>query len=197
MIKLKQGDLELLRGALLFLTAAVVVSAVWWVGSWQYLNMAEGERDSAQRSMNAARAQLDNARAQEKYFNENQSIYGNLKTRGLLGEEKRLDWIETVKRLRDRHQIFSVDYDIAPQHRLAAEASNVAAFSSKIDLKFALLHEQDLLDFLADFKVQAPGIFLLDSCALNRQSVGSTSGHEPNLAGSCTMQWITVKEKSL
>jgi hypothetical protein len=196
MIKLKQGDLELLRGALLFLSAALVVSAVWWVGSWQYRSMVEGEEDSARRSLNAARAQLENARAQQKYFNDNQITYGELKTRGLFGEEKRLDWIETIKKLRDRHQIFTIDYDIAAQLPLGSEAGNVAAFSSKIDLQFSVLHEQDLLDFLADFKLHAPGIFLLDSCALKRQSVGAAGGLEPELAGTCTMQWITVKEKS-
>ncbi len=196
MIKLKQGDVELLRGALLFLTAAIVLSAVWWVGSWQYRHMVEGEQDSAQRRLNATRAQLDNARAQQKYFNENQMTYGELRTRGLFGEEKRLDWIETIKQLRDRHQIFTIDYDIAAQRPLGAEASNVAAFSSKIDLQFTVFHEQDLLDFLADFKARAPGIFILDSCVLKRQSLGASGGLESNLAGACTMQWITVKEKS-
>lgn len=196
MIKLKQGDLELLRGALLFLTAAIVISVVGWVGSWQYRQMVEVEQESAQRSFNAARAQLDNARAQQTYFNENQTTYGELKARGLFGEEKRLDWIETIKRLRDRHRIFSIDYDIAAQRRFGVDALNVAAFSSTIDLKFALLHEQDLLDFLADFKTQAPGIFLLDSCALKRQSLGAAGSLEPELMGACTMQWITVKEKS-
>lgn len=196
MIKLKHGDLELLRGALLFLTAAMVVSAVVLVGSWQYRSLVEGEQESAQRRLNAARAQLDNARAQQKYFSENQATYGELKTRGLLGEEKRLDWIETIQRLRDRHQIFAIDYDIAAQRRIGAEVSNVAAFSSKIELQFTLRHEQDLLDFLADFKVQAPGIFLLDSCTIKRQSVNAVIGPEPNLGGTCTMQWITVKEES-
>ncbi len=196
MIKFREGDLELLRGALLFLTAAIVVSAVAWVGSWQYRNVVESEQDSARRSLNAARAHLDNARAQQKYFSENQATYGELKIRGLFDEEKRLDWIETLKRLRDRHQIFTIDYDIAAQRRLGAEASNIAAFSSKIDLQFTLLHEQDLLDFLADFKAQAPGIFLLESCELKRQSQGVINGPEPNLTGACTMQWITVREKS-
>jgi len=186
----------LLRGALLFLTAAIVVSAVWWVGSWQYRSMVEGEENSARRSLNAARAQLENARAQQKYFNENQMTYGELKSRGLFGEEKRLDWIETIERLRARHQIFSIDYDIAAQLPLGAKAGNVAAFASKIDLQFTVLHEQDLLDFLADFKLQAPGIFLLDSCALKRQSLGPAGGPEAELAGTCTMQWITVKEKT-
>jgi hypothetical protein len=196
MLKFKHNDFDLLRGALLFLTTAMVVSAVWWVGSWQYRQMLEDEKNSAQRSLNAARAQLDNARAQQKYFNENQATYGELRTRGLFGEERRLDWIETIRRLRDRNQIFTIDYDIAPQRRFVADASNVVAFSSKIDIKFDLLHEQDLLDFLTDFNKQAPGIFLLDSCALKRQTRGMTSGEEANLAGACTMQWVTVKEKS-
>lgn len=196
MIKINPDDISLLRGALLFLLAAVVVSLVVWVGSWQYRRMAGAEEDAAQRILGAAQAQLANARAQQQFFVENQSIYGALAAKGLFSEEKRLDWIESVHRLRDRHHIFNIDYELSAQHQMDSPGSDVAAFASKVDLKFALLHEQDLLDFLADFKKEAPGVFLLDSCALSRENFGANQAREPNLAANCTMQWITVKEKN-
>ena len=196
MMKIKPDDFSLLRGALLFLLAATIISLAGWVGSWQYRKMAESEQDAAQRSLSAARAQLANARSQQQFFSENRSTYAELAAKGLFSEEKRLDWIEAVHKLRDRHRIFNIEYELAPQQRFANEATNVAAFVSKIDLKFALLHEQDLLDFLADFKKEAPGIFVLDSCALSRETSAEPKAKEPNLSGKCTMQWITVKEKT-
>lgn len=196
MIKIKPDDVAMLRGALLFLLAALTISAAAWVGSWQYRRMAEGEQEAAARRLGAARAQLENARLQQRYFADNQATYGELAAKGLFGDEKRLDWIETINRLRDRHRIFSIDYDISAQQLFPTQVANVAAYASKIDLKFALLHEQDLLGFLSDFKKDAPGLFVLDSCALKRDLFGEAKAKEPNLAGSCTMQWITVKEKT-
>ena len=196
MMKIKPDDLSLLRGALLFLLAATIISLAGWVGSWQYRKMVESEQDAAQRSLTAARAQLANARSQQQFFSENRSTYAELASKGLFGEEKRLDWIEAIHKLRDRHRIFNIEYELAPQQRFANEATNIAAFTSKIDLKFALIHEQDLLDFFADFKKEAPGIFVLDSCALSRSIKGEPKPKEPNLSGNCTMQWITVKEKT-
>lgn len=195
MMKIKPDDLSLLRGALLFLLAATIISLAGWVGSWQYRKMAESEQDAAQRSLSAARAQLANARSQQQFFFENRSTYAELAAKGLFGIEKRLDWIEVISKLRDRHQIFSIDYELSPQQRIANPSVNVAAFASRIDLKFALFHEQDLLDFLNAFKKEAPGIFVLDSCALSRRTYGEPKAKEPNLSGNCTMQWITVKEK--
>jgi hypothetical protein len=196
MTKINPDDVSLLRGATLFLLASVIVSLAIWVGSWQYRQMAESEEDSAKRSLGAARAQLANARAQQQFFMENQTTYAELRAKNLFSDEKRLDWIETVHRLRDRHHIFNIDYELSPQERLMTPANNVAAYASKIDLKFSVLHEQDLLDFLSDFKKEVPGIFVLDSCALSRTAIGSRDAKEPNLTGGCTMQWITVKEKT-
>jgi hypothetical protein len=196
MIKINPDDFSLLRGALLFLLAAAIVSLAGWVGSWQYRKMAESEQDAAQRSLSAARAQLANAHSQQQFFAENQSTYAELAAKGLFSDEKRLDWIEAVHKLRDRYRIFNIDYELSPQQRMATPATNVAAFASKIDLKFALLHEQDLLDFLHDFKKEAPGIFVLDSCALSRETYVEPKAKEPNLSGNCTLQWITVKEKT-
>jgi hypothetical protein len=196
MMKIKPDDFSLLRGALLFLLAATIISLAGWVGSWQYRKMAESEQDAAQRSLGAARAQLANARSQQQFFSENRSTYAELAAKGLFGDEKRLDWIEAINKLRDRHRIFNIDYELSPQQRMATPATNVAAFVSKIDLKFTLLHEQDLLDFLDDFKKEAPGIFVLDSCALSREMYVELKATAPNLSGNCTMQWITVKEKT-
>lgn len=196
MTKIKPDDVSLLRGAMLFLLAAVIVSLAVWVGSWQYQKMAESEEDSAKRSLGAAQAQLANARAQQQFFAENQTTYAELGAKGLFSEEKRLDWIEAVHRLRDRHHIFNIDYELSAQQKMTTAVNNVAAYASKIDLKFSLLHEQDLLDFLGDFKREVPGIFVLDSCTLSRASIGSREAKEPHLAGICTMQWVTVKEKT-
>ena len=193
-MKLKPADLRLLRAPLMFFLIAVLISLIWWVGTWQYVRALENEQNAAQRSLGAARAQLENARTQRKYFGENQAMYGELKNKGLFDQQKRLDWIELVTQLRDRHQIFSVDYSIAAQKSFTDAVANLPVLASKIDLKISLLHEQDLLNFLAEFQQRAPGIFLLDACRLHRDADAANATAIPNIEANCTMQWITLKE---
>ncbi len=194
-MKLKSDDLQLLRNPLLFLLAALLISLVWWMGSWQYLRVVKGEQDAVRRSLGAARAQLENARTQRKYFGDNQATYAELKSKGLLDKQKRLEWIELIAQLRDRHQIYSIDYNVSAQKPFAGMNANLPVLTSKIDLKFALLHEQDLLSFLKDFQQLAPGVFLLDSCSLQRDGDANGVGAAPNIEANCTMQWVTLKEK--
>ena len=193
-MKLKPADLRLLRAPLMFFLIAVLISLIWWVGTWQYARALENEQNAAQRSLGAARAQLENARTHRKYFGENQAMYGELKNKGLFDQQKRLDWIELVTQLRDRHQIFSVDYSIAAQKSFTDAVANLPVLASKIDLKISLLHEQDLLNFLAEFQQRAPGIFLLDACRLHRDADAANATAIPNIDANCTMQWITLKE---
>jgi hypothetical protein len=194
-MKFSKTDLNLLRAPFLLLVVAVVLSVAWIVGTYQYRRAMEDAHASAQRGLSAARSQLENAKTQKKYFQENVKTYDELAAKGLFGAERRLDWIERINRLREKHQIFSVDYDIAAQKPFEATAVNVAAQASKIDMKIAVLHEQDLLDFLADLKRESPGIFLLDSCAMKRIDAGIADALKPNLTAYCTLQWITVKER--
>lgn len=193
-MKLKPDDLQLLRGPLLFLLAAVLISLVWWVGTWQYLRVVEGEQDAMRRSLGAARAQLENAHTQQKYFGDNQATYAELKSKGLFDKQKRLEWIELITQLRDRRQIFSIDYNISAQKPFVGMVANLPALTSKIDLKIALLHEQDLLNFLKDFQQQAPGVFLLDFCSLQRSGDVDRAEVAPNIEANCTLQWLTLKE---
>ena len=194
-MKIRPEDFSLLRGSLLFFMIAVILSVAGWVGSWQYQKIVDEEKSAAERSLSAARAQLANARAQRQYFAENQSTYAELANKGLFSEEKRLDWIETIQRLRDRHRIFNIDYTLSAQEPMAPGAANVAAYATKVDLQFGLLHEQDLLDFFADFRNEVPGIFVLNSCALKREGQKVAMATESNLSADCSLQWISVKEK--
>jgi hypothetical protein len=46
-----------------------------------------------------------------------------LKERGYIGPEKRLDWIETIARIKTARRIFKLDYEFAPQRPLDAAYS--------------------------------------------------------------------------
>lgn len=194
-MKLTASDWGILRGAFFSLGIAIFCALALVIGSHQYRLALENERANAERSVSAARMQLSNAKKQDTQYTSNKVLYGAVAKRGLFDAERRLEWIDKVSQLREKHRLFSVDYDISPQGPFDSRGLDLAARASKVNLKIAALHEQDLANFLADLKTEAPGIFLLDACALERKSTSEATELAPQIFADCTMQWLTVKAK--
>ena len=75
--------------------------------------------------------------------------YQRLKARGILGEERRLDWVELLKRVQTERQLYPLDYEISPQAPLDVTALSAGPayqfMVSRMQLRLPLLHEGDLL----------------------------------------------------
>ena len=124
-------------------------------------------------------------------------MYQAITTRGLFGEERRLDWIERLDTVRRRHRLFSLDYSISAQRpfqpRLRVEGPAVSASASTVEIRISALHEGHVFDFLNDLRQNAPGVLLLDNCALRRTNPSAVEPAGPNVNADCSFEWITVK----
>lgn len=194
-MKIRKDDMLLLRGPLLALGVAMLVAAALTIGTRQYRLALQREVASAQRNLNAANAQLTNARNQEVHFTRNTQMYQVLVKKGLFAGERRLEWIDAVSALRERHELFNIDYDISSQGALRTPDAPAGALASKVEMRIQALHEHDLINFLNDLKAQAPGVFVLDFCSIKHE-VSTSEKLGPNITAYCTLQWITVKEKN-
>jgi hypothetical protein len=191
-VKLTQIELSIVRGPLAAFGVTLFLALAVAIATHQYHLGLQAERDGTRRELSAARLQLTNAKSQETQFNENAELYRQLSARGLFEEERRLEWIDHVGRMRERHRIFNVDYDLSAQQPIASQTADVAALATKIELKIDALHEQDLVDFLDELKQLAPGIVLLDSCAMSKLDPLVSERLSPHITAICTMRWITV-----
>ncbi|MFH1871314.1 MAG: hypothetical protein ABIK82_18480 [Pseudomonadota bacterium] len=201
-MKLDTKDFKRLQWAIAFLIAMALIggAAVW---TTQQLKKGS-ERDFRQAS--AARVDIQGklARAREEQAELRDKIgrFQALQRRGYIGPEQRLDWIEAIARIKAARRIFTLDFDFAPQRPVdagilpgGAAAGGYEIMSSQMRLQIQLLHEGELLDFLAELRGAVRALINIRSCTMERIAPGSAGrGSNAQLRAECTLEWITFRE---
>lgn len=187
-----------LRASWLLLVGAALAGSAIVYGSHWYGIKEKRDSASSERLLHEARARLDNARRERDSLNESADVFRTLVERGLLQREQRLDLVELVNALRTRHQLASLDYDIAPQRTLPLAGGRVFpsidVLASRVTIKARALHEGDLLGFIADLTQSRQGFYPVDRCTMRRIE-GDPEDLRPHVEAACTLEWITLKDK--
>jgi len=125
-------------------------------------------------------------------------VFAKLQTRGVIGEEQRLEWVELLRDIRDKRRLLDLQYEIAAQRPLDAGPGNGFAFyASTMTMQLKLLHEEDLLRFLDDLRQQARALIQIKSCTVERLPRNNPrSGIPAQLQAECRIDWITLREVS-
>ena len=189
---LRTTDLGHLRWHLLLLLASSCIGAAAIVASNRLLAHAQDGQRAALSRLDAARTRFTSAEEDRSNMAAYTQEYGALYKRGIIGDEHRLDWMEEMERIRKKHHVPKLDYAISPQRSLppAAEAEQAEARMSGMSLRFELLHEEQLLEFLGELRASPHGMFILDSCDMER----ATNEAFP-LRAACAGQWLTLSGK--
>jgi hypothetical protein len=187
-----------LRGSWALLAGAMVLGSAMVYGTHWYGIKEKSDSAASERLLREARGRLESARRERDSLNQSADVFRTLVERGLLQREQRLDLVELVNALRTRHQLASLDYDIAPQRTLALAGGRVFpsidVLASRVNIKARALHEGDLLGFIADLTQSRQGFYPVDRCGLRRIE-GDSEGLHPHVEAMCTLEWITLKDK--
>lgn len=198
-------DLKRLQWAIAFL---IIMSLVGGGAVWTTEQMKKSSNRAFQEASAARKdiqTKLARTREEQQELTEKLNRFQALKTRGYIGPERRLDWVEGIARIKAARRIFKLDYEFAPQRHVDASIlpGNTAAggfeiMSSQMRLQIHLLHEGELLAFLSDLRTDLSSVAALvvvRSCAIERLAPGSTDrGSKAQLKAECTLEWITLKE---
>lgn len=188
-----------LRGAWALLAAAIVGGAAIVAASHWYLEREKRETLTAGQRMREARTRVDAARRERENLQESAEVFRTLVERGLLQSERRLDMVELLNNLRARHQLFAMDYEIAPQRPLTLGGNrafpSVDVLASRVKLRARALHEGDLVGFVRDLASSRQGFYPVDRCSFRRLEVHEDNALRPRVEAECTLEWITLKEK--
>ena len=161
-----------LKFAYTVLLAGIGVGAFLVVGSYLYWQTEKTNQQQSQRSLQELRGRLDVAKRDRDDLRGSEDTYKTLSARGMFLAEQRFDLIEALATLKNRHQLVSLGYEVAPQRplRLSAGAaySGVNLVASRVKLKIRALHDADLVAFLDEFPRLQRGFFPLDRCAIKR-----------------------------
>ena len=137
-----------------------------------------GAATSAQRA--EVQTRLASANEEEREIKANLQQYQALAARGIVGEEKRLDWIDTITAIKNERRLFNIGYSIEPQKELDypgfAAGGGVNFVVSRVKMEIQLLHEEDLLNFIDDLTKRGKSYLSVRSCDVQRADRGSAAG---------------------
>jgi hypothetical protein len=182
----------------IMLAVSILAGAGIVAGSHLYLEKEKRDSAGSARRVQEARARLDGARRERDSLRESSAVFRTLVDRGLLQSERRLDLVELVNQLRARHQLYTLDYDIAPQRTLTLSGGRVFnavdVLASRVKLRLRALHEGDVFAFVSALSQTPQGFYPVDQCLLRRID-NPLDGLLPHIEADCTLEWITLKEK--
>ena len=187
-----------IRWALLAMLLMVAAGATALYYANRFHAKAIADQASAGLARSEARNRLFRARDEEQELRATTTRFQELAQRGIIGDERRLDWVEQIRRIREQRKLFDLQYEIAPQQPLDAAAAGgpLPFMASPMRLTMQLLHEEDLLGFLDDLSAQAPAYLRTRRCTVDRlppPAVPPTAA-AAELRAECELDWITIRK---
>lgn len=178
----------------------VAVGAVAIVLSQQMLQKGRAEQTKATADREAAQNRLARTTDEEREIREKLVDYQKLRSRGLIGEERRADWVERIAEIKSARKLFDVKYTIEPQRPAdypgLAAAGDVEFLASQMKVVLALLHEEDLFRFIDDLRGALSSHVLVRSCTVSRLEVAAADrGVGPRLRADCTIDLVTIRDR--
>lgn len=194
-------NLNRLRWNLALLILCAVGGAFAVVTSLHFRKEAQDAERIAQSARDDARGRLSRARDEEQDLRSKIERFRTLSNRGLIGQERRLDWVEQIRRIKEARKLIDVQYELRPQQPLdpALVPAGDAPFEfmeSQMHLQMQLLDEDDLLNFLADLRSTVTAFIRVKSCSVERVAADNPAASGiAQLRADCTLDWITLREK--
>ena len=123
--------------------------------------------------------------------------FRELQAAGVVGEERRLAWIETLREIAARARLPSLRYRIerrtAYETGLPLDTAVYRPFSTAVRLEAGLLHEGDFERLIHGIESRGAGLHRIDRCRIRR--TGPRFVMRPgavNLIAECDLRWITL-----
>jgi hypothetical protein len=127
-------------------------------------------------------------------------VYRQLTQLRVLGEERRLEWADAIARIRTQRELLDLRYRVERQQPLISvpgKPANVDFFASTMTVNMALLHEEDLLRFLADLRASGNAYYSVRRCLVARSGQAATGTTlTPRLRADCSIDLITIMDRA-
>lgn len=190
-------DWGILKGAVILFCICIVLCGVL-IGASYYFNdnLEKQLRLNKGVFQSISRRYLD-VDQEEKLLLENYPKFVALYNSGVIGREKRLNWIEALRQSGEKIKLPSLRYAIKSQEIFTPgfqiNYGGFVLYRSSMDLTLGLLHEGDLFKLLDYINQNAEGSYTISECTF------SPNGNEiqynkdqSNIAVSCLLHWITI-----
>ena len=197
MEKNSEIDWSILKGALILLSFCIVICSALISGSYYFdKNIDRQLRHNKGVFQAISRKYLD-VDHEEKILLEYYPHFVDLYNRGIIGREKRLNWIEALRQSGEKLQIPSLRFTIKSQEVFnpgyQINYSGYALYRSNMELKLGLLHEGELFSLLNYINQTVQGAYTISDCSFKRNgSEIQYNKDHANITVSCLLHWITI-----
>jgi len=172
--------------------------ALTWGGN-AALGAAHRQFAAAEAERKQAAERLARISEEEREVKGKLDVYQQLKSLHILGEEQRLEWADAIQRIRMERALLDLSYRVDRQRLLLSapgKPANVDFYASTMRVQLGLLHEDDLLRFLADLRDSGNAYYSVKRCTLTRMGPLSGAQISPRLRGDCEIDLITIIDRA-
>jgi hypothetical protein len=199
-MRFTREELKRVAAPLAIALAALAAGAALIWGAGGALRDSQARLVVAQAERRAANERLARISEEEREVSEKIDVYQRLKGLNILGEERRLEWADAIQRIRAQRELLDLRYAVERQRQLfsaAGKPANVDFFASTMKVQLALLHEEDLLRFLADLRESGNAFYAVRRCDLARtgQAIGGAT-MTARLRADCDIDLITIIDRA-
>lgn len=171
--------------------ALLVLGGAGWYKDGQMAALAQ-----AQQIRDGANERFHNVETERQEVAVYQPRFLQLQAGGMVGDENRLLWIESVGNIQRSGKLISASYEIEPQQLLTMAGLMPMALGdyqlrgSRMRLQLGLVHELDLFNFIDELR--GAGKFSVQQCKVKRTDVPAGSVGVARLLADCTVIWLTL-----
>lgn len=197
-----QEDVRWLRGPITVVVIVVAISVGTYVGASYYRNGVQRQEFNATTNLDLISVQVQDIEQEEQAVVNSIGIYNSMVANGVMGEEDRVGLLEEITRIRERYLLFPINVSIGEQDRLLLEYPENVDFpddqitlrSSPVQVRFSLLHEEDLTRFLRDFldsgRLMVPSNCTVSSALEDPDDAMQVVQHQ---IAACEFYWYTYQ----
>lgn len=199
-MKLEPNDWKKLQTPLVILGVVIAIVIACIVLVQQYRAEQELALLKQQSLLNAARQRYQSSGLEKEVITAYLPQYQTLINRGFVGEERRIEWVESLREQHKNHKLFGIKYSIKQQEKYTPEfAPNLGGFTlnrSVMQFELDMLHEGDLLQLTESLSKANVAELMLRDCEITRLNESSALSSQliANLHAQCELDWLTLRE---
>lgn len=199
-MKITGEDIKRLRLPIASAAVLIALGAACLVWSETQLAEAKKAREAAKAQRTQAQKRVEQVAEEEREIRENLIYYQKMVDRGMVGQENRLDLIDSIAKIKNDRKLFEIKYVIDPQKPLDYAGIQPAGptdfVASRIKLDMMLLHEEDLLNFLSDLDRVGRSHVAVRHCLVTRLDRGPATQVTvaPRLRSECEVDMVVLKQ---
>jgi hypothetical protein len=201
-MSLTQQDWRKLRYPIVGLGAALVLVGMLVSFADQYRTKNELALQAQQNLLNQARQKFQSSGLEKETIMQYLPKYNDLLASGFIGEERRIEWIETLRQIHAQHKLFSIDYSIGLQESykpsFLPNLGNFVLHRSVMSVKLDMLHEGDILALIDGLHEQTTP-FIVRDCEISRPVGAQVNSRDvaANMQANCEIDWLTLRDPQL